>query len=100
MAKGKAKRYTDAEKKEILDFIEAKGRGGQTAAVKKYKVTAATISSWRKKIAVSSPAVSSGAGSKELKAIKELTALLSEIKSTEQKLAGLHARYNKAKAKL
>ena len=48
-AKAKAKRYTDAQKKEILDFIEAKGRGGQTIAVKKFKVTAATIGSWKKK---------------------------------------------------
>lgn len=48
----KGKRYTPAEKKEILQFIaeyDAKnGRGGQTQAAKKFGVTALTLSTWRK----------------------------------------------------
>jgi transposase-like protein len=50
----KGKRYSDAEKAEILAFIESRGRGGQSAAAKKFNVTPLTISNWRKK---------SGAGS-------------------------------------
>jgi len=98
MAKGKAKRYSDSEKKEILDFIAAKGRGGQSAAVKKFKVTAATISSWKKKVGGIS--MGSGSGSKELQALQELTSLRAEIESTERKLTDLQKRYNKAKSKL
>ncbi len=49
----KGKRYTDQEKAEILAFVEAQGRGGQTAAVKKFGVSALTISTWRKKAGVS-----------------------------------------------
>ena len=100
MAKGKAKRYTEAEKQEILDFIIAQGRGGQSAAVKKYKVTAATISSWKKKasgVSLSSVGVS---GSKELKALQALTQIVSEIEVTERKLADLQKRYQKLKGKL
>lgn len=45
-------RYTDAQKKQIVDFVIAynssKGRGGQSAASKKFKVTPLTISGWIK----------------------------------------------------
>jgi len=102
MANKKAKRYTDAQKQEILDFIDSQGRGGQTKAVKKYKVTAATISSWRKKSG-GGTSVGSGrstGGSKELQALQELTALLTEIESLQAKLTDLQKRYKKAKRKV
>lgn len=45
-------RYTGEQKKEIVKFVAdynaAKGRGGQNAAAKKFKVTPLTISSWLK----------------------------------------------------
>lgn len=48
-----AKRYSEPERAEILDFIEKfnqeNGRGGQTAAIKKFKVTALTIGNWNKR---------------------------------------------------
>lgn len=48
----KGKRYTDTEKQAIVDYVNqvnAKaGRGGQAAAVKKFGVTALTISGWLK----------------------------------------------------
>ncbi|MDB4578438.1 hypothetical protein N9105_03930 [Akkermansiaceae bacterium] len=100
-AKAKAKRYTDAQKKEILDFIEAEGRGGQTKAVKKFKVTAASISSWKKKASGGSSKIAGSRGSsKELKALQELASLLAEIEKTEAHLATLQKKYGKAKAKL
>ena len=99
-SKAKAKRYTDEKKKEILDFIEAQGRGGQTKAVKKYKVTAATIAAWKKKAGGGSAPARSKGGSKELQTVRELEALLNEIASTEAKLDELRRRYKKVKAKL
>ncbi len=45
---GKGKRYTDAEKAEVLAFVENYGRGGASAAAKKFGVSPLTISSWRK----------------------------------------------------
>ncbi len=48
----KGKRYTDGEKKEILDFISdynaKNGRGGQTKASEKYGVTQITLANWLK----------------------------------------------------
>jgi hypothetical protein len=47
-----AKRYTEEEKAEILNFIDTfnkeNGRGGQTAAIEKYKTSAISIGNWRK----------------------------------------------------
>lgn len=99
-AKKKAKRYSTAQKKEILDFIKNEGRGGQTKAVSKYKVTAATIASWKKK---EGGTVSSSTGtgkSKELRAIEELASVLKEITVTEAHLAKLQKTYQKIKAKI
>ena len=52
-------RYSDSQKKEVVDFVAkynaANGRGGQSAAVKKYKVTPLTISSWLKAAGVKAP---------------------------------------------
>ena len=51
-AKAKGKRYTPQQKARVLDFVAktnaAKGRGGITAASKKFKVTPLTISNWIK----------------------------------------------------
>ena len=100
-AKKKAKRYTEAEKKEILNFITSEGRGGQTKAVAKFGVTAATIASWKRKIGGSPVAVSAkGGGSKELRAVEELASLLKEIATAEAQLEKLRKAYQKAKSKL
>ena len=40
------KRYTDAQKREILDFVAAAGRGGITAAGKKYGVSYIALRRW------------------------------------------------------
>lgn len=50
------KRYTDAQKKEVVDYVLAvntsKGRGGLSAATKKFRISPLTISSWLKKAGV------------------------------------------------
>ncbi len=47
----KGRRYTANEKAEIIAFIDQvnaeMGRGGQTAASKKFKISPLTISGWR-----------------------------------------------------
>jgi hypothetical protein len=49
----KAKRYTEAKKKQILAFIaqinKKKGKGGVAAAVRRYRVSPITINRWIKK---------------------------------------------------
>ena len=48
----RGKRYTLQEKAEVLDFVDRynaeHGRGGQTAATKKFQLSPLSISSWRK----------------------------------------------------
>ena len=98
-AKKKVKRYSVSQKKEILDFISKKGRGGQTKAVAKFGVTAATIASWRLKDGGSGVKTAKGA-SKELRAVEELAGLIKEISTIEVRLEKLKKAYQKAKAKL
>ena len=98
-AKRKVKRYSASEKKAILDFITKQGRGGQTKAVAKFGVTAATIASWRHKDGSSGVKTAKGA-SKELRAVEELARLIREIATVEARLEKLKKSYQKAKAKL
>lgn len=48
----KGVRYTDAQKKEVLDFVAsynaANGRGGQSKAAEKFNISALTIAAWGK----------------------------------------------------
>lgn len=51
---GKGTRTTEAYKLEVLDWIDAyndeKGRGGQSAGAKHFKVSMLTLGNWRKKL--------------------------------------------------
>ena len=71
-ASGTGVRYTDAQKKEVVDFVaqynSANGRGGQSAAFAKYKVTPLTIATWIK-------AFGGGKASKPAKADKPAKAV-------------------------
>lgn len=55
----KGVRYTDAQKKEVVDFIlsynAANGRGGQSKAAAKFKISQITIASWLKAAGASAP---------------------------------------------
>jgi hypothetical protein len=52
-------RYSAKQKKEVIDFVKAynstKGRGGQSAATRKFNITPLTISGWLKAAGVKSP---------------------------------------------
>lgn len=54
-----AKRYTQAEKDEVLAFVEQHnkehGRGGQTAAKEKFNVNAVTLKAWMDKAGIATP---------------------------------------------
>lgn len=69
-------RYTDAQKKEVVAFVEqynsANGRGGQSAAAAKFKVTPLTISAWIK--ALGAPAAKGKKAVKVVKAAKAVKA--------------------------
>ena len=103
MAQGKAKRYTAEQKKEILDFIEGYGRGGQSAAVEKFGVTAATISAWKKKAngGSSSPRKSSAPSSSDSDAaLATINQLHGKLKDARAALAELESEFEAAKKAL
>jgi hypothetical protein len=59
------------------------------------------VTTWKKKAGGgSSVKASSGGASKELKALQEMTAILTETEALEAKLAGLKKRYAKARKAL
>ena len=57
----KGKRYSDAEKAEILGFIEKQGRGGATLAAKKFGISPLTLTNWKKAAGKGGAAKSKGA---------------------------------------
>ena len=69
-------RYTDAQKKEVVDFVaqynSANGRGGQSAAAARFKVTPLTISAWIK--ALGAPAGKAKKAAKVAKPAKAVKA--------------------------
>lgn len=115
----KGKRYSDAEKSEIVEFIKAhdaqNGRGGKSAAVKNFGVSQISLSSWMKasggkpsrggktsatKGKGSKVAVLALAGNGNLRKLKELTDLAGKIDKAESDLAQLRKRFDAIKGTL
>lgn len=101
----RARRYTLPEREKILKYVEdvnsQKGRGGQTAAVQKFGVSALTITSWMRKHPTASrggdrSTSSSGTGS----VLTKLTALHSEIVAKQKEISSLQAQFDKLKASI
>ena len=108
----RGKRYTPAEKQDIVSFVEKynaeNGRGGQSAASKKFGISQLTISSWLKASgAAPSPGkrgpkagkVSAKGGSISSK-LNALLNLGTEIEKAEANLTALKAKFNSLKASL
>ena len=100
----KGRRYTNKEKEEILDFVDSynaeHGRGGQSAATKKFKLSPLTISSWRKgKSRVPTGGIA-GTGIPIGKKLAKLQQLHDEIVRLEKELAKLRAQFSSVKAGL
>lgn len=99
----KAKRYNPEQKAEILKFIEdfnnKNGRGGQTAAAKKFKVSLLSLSKWVNEGPAPAkgpgrPAKSAATNSKGLdKKLASLKKLNGEIAKVEANLASLKADF-------
>lgn len=103
-------RYTDEKKKEVLtwiqDYDKANGRGGQTEASKKFKISALTLSNWRKKTA---PAKAGKRGSEAKSATKqakgragssELSVVLGRMTAVRKEIESLEAEYQALKKRL
>lgn len=87
-------RYTDAEKQKVVDFVSeyntANGRGGQSAAAKKFNVTPLTISGWLRTLG--GKAAKPGKKIKTAKAPKAVKAPAKSGTKTATKKAGAGKR--------
>lgn len=101
----KGKRYSEKEKAEIIAFVEKvnaeKGRGGQSAASAKFKISQLTISSWLKAAnggssTKSSVSTKGGFGSK----LTKLSSLASQIDKAEKELGKLKSQFDALKKSL
>jgi hypothetical protein len=103
----KGRRYTTKEKADIIAYVDKvnadKGRGGQSAASKKYKISPLTISSWIR-AGVGSGALSTGGGAPVAgpigKKLSKLQALHDQIARAEKDLAKLKIQFNSLKSAL
>lgn len=102
----KGKRYTAEEKPQVVDFVNqhnaANGRGGATAASKKFGVSQLTVASWLK--SSGGAAVANGrkgrrtaAARNRSGALAELSKLDSVIAAKRKELDALEARFEKLK---
>ncbi|WP_193211976.1 hypothetical protein [Luteolibacter marinus] len=104
----KGRRYTAKEKADIIAYVdkvnEEKGRGGQSAASKKFKISPLTISSWIRSGAGGGSATVSAGGAAVAgpigKKLSKLQALHDQIARTEKELAKLKAQFNSLKSAL
>lgn len=103
----RGKRYTAEEKSKIIAFVEshnsANGRGGQSAAAKKFGVSQLTISGWLK-----GSGAGASTGSKAKSGVKgsmqnKLSTLLSlgdDIEKLDKELSAKRAKFEAIKASL
>jgi transposase-like protein len=100
----RGKRYTAEEKSKIVSFVEshnaANGRGGQSAAAKKFGVSQLTVSSWLKGAGTSArSSKASGKGGIQGK-LSALLTLGQDISKLEKELAAKRAKFDAIKASL
>lgn len=105
MASKKGKRYTAAEKAEVLNWVNdynAKhGRGGVANASKEFEITQLTIHNW---VRQGGAAMRSGANLRVVAnhsgILRELADLLDQISERESELSSLRGEYDALRKKL
>lgn len=100
----RGKRYTAEEKSKIIAFVEshnaANGRGGQSAAAKKFGVSQLTVSGWLKGTGGSAKSgAKAGKGSMQNKLATLLT-LGQDIDKLDKELTAKRSKFEAIKASL
>jgi hypothetical protein len=101
--KSKGTRYADKEKARVLAFVEKtnaeNGRGGITAASKKFGITPLTISNWMKRSGV--PSVRGARSNVHFASnLRRLADIHASISKKEAELLKLQREYSELKKKL
>ncbi len=82
------KRYGQGEKRRILEFVQNQGRGGITAACRKFGVSYIALRRW-----MNASGIPSGRGGKTLMAKKTAMGIqkaVQEVKSLRKQITALH----------
>jgi len=110
-----AKRYDQKTKDGVVAFIQKyndeNGRGGQSAAAKKYKLNPITVRAWMEKAGVATPSKSSkkkkkaglkasAAPSRKASAPKSTSAALKRMVKLQEQIEALQAEYDSLKSTL
>lgn len=108
-----AKRYDQKTKDEVVSFIqsfnEENGRGGQSAAAKKWKLNPITVKAWLEKAGVASPGKSakkkrgggkSAALKSSVKSAGNLEGVLKRLMDIQKEIGSLQKEYDSLKSKL
>jgi transposase-like protein len=100
----RGKRYTAEEKSKIVAFVEshnaANGRGGQSAAAKKFGVSQLTVSGWLKGSGSSARGSKAGGKGSMQSKLATLLTLGQEISKLEKELAAKRTKFDAIKASL
>ena len=101
---GKGNRYSEGKRKRIIAFVDevnsAKGRGGITAASKKFGVSPLSISNWIKKAGARAKTVSGATPSRKVGVWERMVTLRAEIDNLEQEAGKKRKEFDKLKKKL
>src|SRR4051812_29618051 len=92
------KRYSDDQKKQILDFVKGQGRGGITAATRKYGVSYIALARWMKGKGVKKGKVGRPKGSgadkrtkkKVIVALKAMKGLKKQFTALQKAMKAIH----------
>lgn len=99
-----AKRYTEEEKREIVDFVRQYNlenrRGGVSAAVKKFGVSPITVNSWFHKVRQGAASFSLPDKASPVEIYQRLAELHQSIEEKDQELSTMKAEYDKLKNRL
>ncbi len=99
-----AKRYSEDEKREIVDFVRKHNlehrRGGVSAAVKKFGVSPITVNSWFSKVRQGTTDYSLSEKATPVEIYQRLAELHQSIEEKDEELALMRKEYDKLKNRL
>ncbi|MBK1834913.1 hypothetical protein JIN78_12660 [Roseibacillus ishigakijimensis] len=104
LKKRTAKRYTDEEKANILRYVhqvnQEKGRGGVSAAVRKFGISPITVNGWLRTMKESGPTLPLPKNATAVEVFQRLADLHSAIEAKRQELARMEEEYEGLKNKI
>ena len=99
----RGKRYTPEEKSKVVEFVKEynskNGRGGQSTAADKFKISQLTISSWLKNAGVDGRSAGSSKGGMQSK-LSSMLILGQDIEKLERELNSKRTRFEALKSSL